>query len=83
MSEIALDTRYGLLLHTKTQELVRNRPRALTYRLLAERANDLLPDDEQITPAWLEQFATGRIKAPSVNKVQRLFEVLSGKPLLA
>lgn len=30
---------------------------------------------------WLSRFKVGRIKDPSVNRVQKLYEYLAGKPL--
>lgn len=38
-------------------------------------------DKTGIQPTWLSALATGRIKNPSVNKVQRLYEYLRGQPL--
>lgn len=38
-------------------------------------------DKTGIQPTWLSALATGRIKNPSVNKVQRLYEHLRGQPL--
>lgn len=35
-----------------------------------------------IVPHWLSMFATGRIANPSVNRVQFLYEYLSGKKLI-
>ena len=31
---------------------------------------------------WIQQFSFGKFKNPSVNRVQNLYEFLSGKPLL-
>lgn len=30
-----------------------------------------------LTPSWLTQLSTGKIKDPSVNKIQRLYEHLA------
>jgi len=35
-----------------------------------------------LTYSWIVAFAAGRMDNPSVNKVQRLYEYLTGKPLL-
>jgi hypothetical protein len=35
-----------------------------------------------ITVSWLETFASGRLINPSVNRIQPLYEFLSGKKLL-
>lgn len=38
-------------------------------------------DRTGIQPTYVSAVATGRVKNPSVNKVQRLYEFLSGKQL--
>lgn len=38
-------------------------------------------DGTGIQPTWLSALATGKMKNPSVNKVQRLYEFLRGQPL--
>lgn len=30
---------------------------------------------------WLRKFASGDVKDPSVNRIQKLYEYLTGKPL--
>lgn len=35
-----------------------------------------------LTPNWLSQLATDKLTDPSVNKVQALYEHLSGKTLV-
>lgn len=37
--------------------------------------------DTGLSPNWLSRLATKRMKDPSVNKVQRLYEYLQGKQL--
>jgi len=71
----------GDLLLERTLNLVVNRPRAMTYLVLADMVNSVLPDGESITPGWLEQFATRRIRRPDVTKVQRIYEALNGAAL--
>ncbi len=66
-----------------TQAMLQNRTRNLTYAKIAEEVMQYCPQDQQITAAWLEQFATDRIKAPSVDKVQVLYEYLSKQPLIS
>lgn len=34
-----------------------------------------------VPPNWLSKFATGKIRNPSVNRVQRLYEYLSTRTL--
>lgn len=58
---------------------------------LLERTRQLLVDNKQtfleiynatgLSPSWLSLLATGKIKEPSVAKVQKLYEHLSGKRL--
>jgi len=54
-----------------TRRLVKQDPR--TYLQLYEETG--------ISPYWIERFANGAFKNPSVNRVQRLYEALTGKPL--
>lgn len=56
---------------TRTRELLKSYPG--TYFSIY--------DGTGIQPTWLSALATGRIKNPSVNKVQRLYEFLRGQPL--
>lgn len=37
--------------------------------------------DTGLTPNWLSLLAQGRIAEPSVNKIQKLNEYLTGRPL--
>lgn len=58
---------------------------------LLERTRELLktsPDSYNavflatgLTPHWLSCVATGRLKDPSVNKIQKLYEHLAGQKL--
>lgn len=34
-----------------------------------------------LSPFWLSGLATGKVRDPSVNRVQQLYEFLSGRPL--
>lgn len=70
------------LLLDRTLDLLANRPRTMTYAILAIEVNSRLPPGQNITAAWLEQFATGRIKRPDVTKIQRIYETLAGFALL-
>lgn len=60
-------------LHERTLELVTNRPRDLTYEVIAE-ATGLDAD-------WINAFRNGRIKDPGVSKVEKLYTFLSGREL--
>ena len=53
----------------KTLQLVRNRPRTMTY--------DHIASETGLKKAWLEAFAAGRIPDPGVRKVETLFAFLS------
>lgn len=58
---------------------------------LLTRTRDMLATNEAsylkvymetgLSPNWLSQFANRKIKEPSVNKVQRLYEYLIGREL--
>lgn len=58
-------------LHARTRELLNSS--GIPY-LVIFQATDLSPN-------WLSRFACGKIVDPSVNRVQRLYEYLSEKPL--
>lgn len=60
-------------LHAKVVELLRNRPRTLEYEDIAEKIDVSVP--------WLKNLATGRIDDPSVNRIERLYTLLTGKQL--
>lgn len=56
-----------------------------TLRLLRERQNTL-PDIAMATTLpfyWLRKVAGGEIADPSVNRIQTLYEYLSGKKLIS
>lgn len=57
----------------RTQQLVIDRPRHVTYEDLANKA--------KVTRRWVEAFATGKVRDPSCPKVERLYVVLTGKPI--
>lgn len=61
----------------KTKALLRD-----SERTLPEIYASLCMDDEfEITYFWLRKFSSGMVKDPSVNKVQILYEHLTGKTL--
>lgn len=67
-------------LNDRTLELLRNRPRTMTYSVIAEAMKETCP---QITVSWLLQYAHGRYTFPPIERVQALYEFLAGKPLLS
>jgi hypothetical protein len=49
----------------RTLQLVRNRPRTVTYDTLAEATG--------LKASWIEAFACNRIPDPGVRKVEKLY----------
>lgn len=59
---------------------------------LMEETRKLLKDSQKSLPTiytetginfyWLRKFKSGQFKDPSVNTVQKLYEYLTGRPLL-
>jgi hypothetical protein len=62
-----------LFLLAATRHLVEQDPRPL--KQLAKALRVSLP--------WLKKFKAGKIKSPNVNRVQSVYEKLSGKALLS
>jgi hypothetical protein len=58
-------------LHKKTFDLVKKDDRSLAE----------LSTDTGLPFYWLQRFSQGAFKNPSVNRVQHLYEKLTGKPL--
>jgi len=71
MNKIVCDRRGALL--TKTLKLVKDEPRGL----LAVYQKTGVPF------YWLRKFAAGKIPNPGVNRVEFLYERLSGKKVLS
>lgn len=63
-------------LHTHTLNLLRNRPVHVTLKKLAAQL-----EEHGVTHSWLGSFITGRISVVSVDKIQAIYELLSGKKL--
>lgn len=61
------------ILRDKVLELLASRPRNTTYKDVAEATG--LPEP------WLKKFAANEIKDPSVNRVETLYNYLTGTPL--
>lgn len=57
----------------RTLHLVRNRPASLTYAAIAEALD--------VSKAWIEALASGRIPDPGVCKVEALYNYLAATPL--
>lgn len=60
-------------LKTRTLSLLQSRNRDNDYRNIAALTG--------LKPTWVASFAQGRIKEPSVDKVETLYQHLSGKQL--
>lgn len=60
----------------KTRELLR-----ASERSLPEIYADLRSEGIDISYFWLRKFSSGSVRDPSVNKVQALYEFLSGTTL--
>jgi len=58
-------------LHSKTLELLRNRPRTLTL--------EIIEAETKIDKDWLAKFGQGQIGDPSVNRVEVLKNYLLTK----
>lgn len=56
-----------------TRELLIDRPRKVTIAEIAEKID--------VSPSWLDSLIAGRIKEPSVNSIQRLYEFLKNDSL--
>jgi hypothetical protein len=68
-----LETTCSTRLRDKTLSLVQNRPVHLTLKQIS--AATTLP------VGWLKMFAQGQIKEPSCNRIETLYEFLSGEQL--
>jgi hypothetical protein len=66
---------HGCNLLLETQKLLKYRARTLTF---AKIQNDL-PICNRV---WLSRMANGQINLTDVNRVQTLYEYLTGQPLL-
>lgn len=65
-------------LNDKTLELLRNRPRHVTYANIAEALAEICP---QATEIWLQNYVAGRTTFPHADRVQAVYEYLSGNKL--
>jgi hypothetical protein len=51
-------------------------------RSIPEIYADLRNDGSEITFFWLRKFASGKVKDPSVNRVEEVYTHLTGKNVL-
>jgi hypothetical protein len=68
----------GVKLSVRTQELVRNRPKPMTF---AKMESELAGRDGSITAAWLFSFSAGRLHCVDCDKVQLVYEYMTGVAL--
>ena len=61
-------------LATATLSLLKNRPRAMSYRDITVNTG--------IDDQWLVRFSTGRTPNPKIVELERLYKFLSGKTTL-
>lgn len=61
------------ILHTRVRHLLDERPRRLTYEVLAEMTG--------LQYHWIERFAQDRIKEPTALKMEKLYAALNGAEL--
>lgn len=69
----------------------KKKPQSTARETLLARTRKLLRESDQshlqiykatgLTPFWLSSIATGKVADPSVNRIQALYEFLSGKEL--
>lgn len=57
----------------KTRKLLNDRPRSVTFAKIQKETG--------LTESWLKMVASGSIKDPSVNLVEKLYVYLSGKQM--
>ena len=62
-------------LRDKTQELVYNRPRHMTYEVIKKETG--------IPVGWITKFAAGKFPDPGVNRVETLYSYLSGRAVIS
>lgn len=62
----------SVLFHT-TFRLLEERPRTVTYADLATQSG--------VPEAWIKAFGQGRMRDPSVVRVEKLYNALSDEPL--
>ena len=58
---------------TSTMKALAERPRVLTYEVIAEECG--------VSARWLQQLVAGKIEDPGVCKVEAVYVFVTGKPL--
>jgi hypothetical protein len=66
-------------LHVETLRLLRERPRYMTYEKLLERM--AIANCRPVTVHWIHGFQSGRFENVDVDRIQALYEILSGRLL--
>lgn len=67
------DVKFESTLIKKTRELLQNRPRTVSYAMIA--------DDTGLTLRWIQEFATNTDADYGACRVEQLYIYLSGKQL--
>lgn len=60
-----------------TRKLLRESPQSIP-----EVYHGMSMQGSEVSYYWLRKFSAGNVSDPSVNKVQELYEYLTGKPLI-
>lgn len=69
VTKVKDDTEGALLTYTRNRLIACEQSYLQIYR------------ETGLTPNWLSLLAQGKIAEPSVNKIQKLYEYLTGRPL--
>ena len=64
---------YSSILANATLDLLKNRPRTITFKIISEETG--------LSDGWLREFVSGRKKELGVVKVERLYTFLSKKQI--
>ena len=62
------------MLYNKTLELLKNRPRHVTFSIISKETG--------LGVSWLSSLSQGQIKDPSAKKLEKLYNFLSNTPLI-
>lgn len=66
-------------LYTTTLNMLRNRPRFLTFIEISKRLENA--NCPSVTVTWLHNLSIERIEKPDVDRIEALYELLSGQSL--
>lgn len=64
----------AMLLTEQTRKLLKNRPVTQTFKVISGQTG--------LSIGWLQHFMSSPDRDPGADKVQTLYEFLSGRPLL-